>query len=659
MKNLLWLALLLITQTIALANENAGGDSLRLVLERMPDQERLVKLNELATKGVSTLSKSMVELLLQEAERQHNDTYKGNAYFLLIRYYYNTSSDSMRYFIKQAEPIYLSENRLEELFRAKAWLIYRLVSEGMEPMIVPEVDALRKLSRKLNYPEGEEMAGQALADYYFNRGLDAEGFKQYQDVLTLMEKRNAPPGKRFNVIRHLVNNGTNDSLHTHYIQVLSDFIKTCEQEGIDKLDQDTSLDYARYVYHRTLTLDACKKKDAAVARKHLEEAERIVKQHNLVVEMQVMRNLRYLYYKVAGMYDQALQAADDLLVDLYQRKRIVAYLQILQDKGNLYYELEQKDQAADVYRKYIAMKDSVSSAEFYNDLAKYRAQHDMDKLEIHAKQLALDAAETHSYLLQMGGGVILLALICCTLGFFAYSRHKYGKRLKAAKEKAEEADRMKSAFLANMNHEIRTPLNAIVGFSQVLVDEDDAGARREYLKIIQNNNELLQRLICDVLDLSKIESNSMAFSYFSIYLPELMDEIYKATALRMPEGVKLILAECPNINFYTDRNRLTQIITNLLNNSIKHTQSGHIRFGYEKREAELFFFVEDTGEGIPEDKLDSIFSRFVQLNDWNKGVGLGLAICKGLVSNMGGAIGVISEFGKGSVFTVNLPYKDV
>lgn len=227
--------------------------------------------------------------------------------------------------------------------------------------------------------------------------------------------------------------------------------------------------------------------------------------------------------------------------------------------------------------------------------------------------------------------------------------------MQIAKEKAEEADQMKSAFLANMNHEIRTPLNAIVGFSQVVVDEEDAEVRQEYLKIIQNNNELLQRLINDVLDLSKIESNSMTLSFFTVYLPEMMDEVFRSTQLRMPPNVVLQLNECQPINFYTDRMRLTQIITNLLNNAIKHTEKGVIRFGYDVLEDEIKFFVEDTGEGIPDDKLESIFSRFVQLSDWSKGVGLGLAICKGLITKMGGTIAVTSKLGEGSIFYVTLP----
>ena len=153
----------------------------------------------------------------------------------------------------------------------------------------------------------------------------------------------------------------------------------------------------------------------------------------------------------------------------------------------------------------------------------------------------------------------------------------------------------------------------------------------------------MQRLIGDVLDLSKIESNSMPLIYKELDIRLLMKEIYSMILLRMPSGIELRL------------NRLTQILTNLLTNSIKHTEKGFIRFGYKRTAASVEFFVEDSGEGIPRDKIDSIFSRFVQLDSWRKGVGLGLAICRGLVEQMGGKIWVTSELGKGSIFYVTLP----
>ena len=282
----------------------------------------------------------------------------------------------------------------------------------------------------------------------------------------------------------------------------------------------------------------------------------------------------------------------------------------------------------------------------------------MDRLELRNKEIALEAARAHSQVLTLGGSLLFFVLVCIILAYLAYSRHKYSMQLKIVKEKAEESDRLKSAFLANMNHEIRTPLNAIVGFSQILAEENDPDLRNEYSLIIQSNNELLQRLIEDVLDVSKIESNTMSFSYTKVDLPDLMNELYKSTLLRMPNGVKLVLDAVPDVSISADRSRLIQILSNLLNNAIKHTTQGCIRLGYEDRQDNVRFFVEDTGEGIPEDKLDSIFSRFVQLNEWSEGVGLGLAICKGLVIKMRGSIDVVSEQGKGSVFYVTLPKRE-
>lgn len=269
--------------------------------------------------------------------------------------------------------------------------------------------------------------------------------------------------------------------------------------------------------------------------------------------------------------------------------------------------------------------------------------------------MEVEALRSHNQMLFLYGGVIVLGIICCLLGYLVYTVHRFGQQLKVAKEKAEEADRLKSTFLANMNHEIRTPLNAIVGFSQILIDEEDPENRQQYFRIIQNNNELLQRLIYDVLDLSKIESNTMAFNYTDVELFSLMKEIYSTILLRMSENVKLELKACEDIIYRTDRFRLTQIITNLLNNAIKHTEKGFIRFGYDRIGTEVHFSVEDSGEGIPEDKLESIFSRFVQLNEWDKGVGLGLAICQGLITKMHGTISVTSKLGEGTTFTVVLP----
>lgn len=232
---------------------------------------------------------------------------------------------------------------------------------------------------------------------------------------------------------------------------------------------------------------------------------------------------------------------------------------------------------------------------------------------------------------------------------------EYEQTLIDAKEKAESADQLKSTFLANMTHEIRTPLNAIVGFSDLLSFETDPELRETYIGLIKSNNELLLRLVNDVLDISKIESGMVSFAYTDVFLPSILNDMYCVMQLRMPENVTLILDPCPDITYRTDKSRLGQILSNLITNAIKHTKQGYIRFGYKLVGGFLHFYVSDTGSGIPEKDLQNIFVRFVQLKGSSNGIGLGLAICKGLVNKMGGEISVSSKLGEGSTFEFTLP----
>lgn len=232
------------------------------------------------------------------------------------------------------------------------------------------------------------------------------------------------------------------------------------------------------------------------------------------------------------------------------------------------------------------------------------------------------------------------------------------QKLIIARDKAEELDRLKSAFLANMSHEIRTPLNAIVGFSSLLAETDSRSERQEYIKIVQENNELLLQLISDILDLSKIEAGTFNFVYTNVDVNETCAEIIKSMSMKVGKGIELIFEEpFPECYIYTDKNRFTQVISNFINNALKFTQQGSITLGYEQvSHQKIKFYVRDTGMGIPEEKQKSVFERFVKLNTFVQGTGLGLSICKSIVSQMGGEIGVDSAEGIGSYFWFTHPY---
>lgn len=240
-------------------------------------------------------------------------------------------------------------------------------------------------------------------------------------------------------------------------------------------------------------------------------------------------------------------------------------------------------------------------------------------------------------------------------------RKEMEEALVQAKVKAEEANTLKSSFLANISHEIRTPLNAIVGFSSLLVSAERgiSEEKQEYINIIENNNTLLLQLISDVLDLSKIEAGTMEFDYAPVDVHGLFIELEDTFRLRNKKSGICICyhrrtTECA---VKADRNRLVQVMMNLMNNAVKFTGEGSIEFGFDVREdGFLHFYVTDTGCGIPEERLEEIFGNFVKLNSFVQGTGLGLTICRAIVERMGGKIGAVSRLGHGSTFWFTLPY---
>ena len=237
------------------------------------------------------------------------------------------------------------------------------------------------------------------------------------------------------------------------------------------------------------------------------------------------------------------------------------------------------------------------------------------------------------------------------------------KKLKEYEEKAnaaEKASKMKSLFLANMSHEIRTPLNAIEGFARILVEADSLQDRMNYLEIIESNNRRLQSLVNEILDLSRVEAGEISIKKSNVDLNYMLDGIKQVFKFRCPESIELNWRK-PSVAIMmtTDEDKLTQVLSNLISNALKHTIRGSINYGYNliNENEEIEFYVTDTGSGIEPEFLEHIFDTYASKDaEQNKGYGLGLALCKIIVEKMGGTINVQSTLGSGSTFTFVLPF---
>lgn len=349
-------------------------------------------------------------------------------------------------------------------------------------------------------------------------------------------------------------------------------------------------------------------------------------------------------------FEQLPKALEDemMLLDKKERDSLI----LLRERADL---LEEEGDPRKVYGAYldlIEFQDSIEQNIYIHKINQFKTEYQAKQNSVLNRQLSTKSE--YLYLL-----ILILVLFAGVLGTLIFINRRLKKKLLSVRESAERSDKLKSAFLANMNHEIRTPLNAIAGFSQLLADETDVEICEQYINIIKNNNDLLMNLLNDVLDISRIESNDITFTYSKVFLPQLVNGLSEMAKLQVSPSVAIIKDSVPDLYIYTDKNRLTQVLSNLISNAIKHTSEGSITIGYELSGDDMVHFhVIDTGEGVAEDLQDKIFARFVQaVEAQSKGVGLGLALCKGFIEHLGGKIGVISKEGKGSTFWFTLPVR--
>ena len=659
------LILIALSTTFIFDNVRAAStlDSLEQVLARLPDSARLIKLNDLAYQNPDDYSyKIYAEKLLKEAEQQKNNKYLGNAYFLLIKYHYSHDIDSMRLLLKEAEPVFLNGNNLEYFFRTKTWNIYTYEQQENDERVFSEAKLINKLSEQLNYPEGKEMVDQAIAHYYSSKKLFKEAFNLYEDVYKRMEARNSSPIKRINIIRQILKHRGDDidvNKRIYYLQKLKTYIDECQENNITQLDKENPLYYIKYLYHRSYLFVAYDLGDTALMRSHLQEAEYMTQEYPIKNQATVLMRLNAHYYILSQQYTKAIDLYNEMIKDISPKHNRQYLIDLLYEQADMYHKIGKDDLAISQYKKCISLNDSLRRSEYLDELAKMQIQHQEDKKALKIKELQLKVS--HNTLWELGALLIISLLTCTFFGYIIYSRKKRNRFLRKAKERAEESDRMKSAFLSNINHEIRTPLNAIIGFSEILIDEEDEEQRRQYVNIIRENNGMLQQLIDGILSISNIESGTISFKFTNFSLSELMKEIRHIAPTKIPGTTNIEYSQGPDKKIKADRSYLGQALINLLLFSASRAPKGNIRFGYKIKDDTVSFFIQNTDLEISQEEISLLLDYRLLLQRWTKGVGMGvnleLAATKTLVKRMGGDLELVSRSRQGMVIYLIIPLK--
>lgn len=584
---------------------------------------------------------------------------KANPLYESLTYYYHLYLCRCNLQIKEAS------GWLQHLDRvARRNQFYQLLFEGRKIWVeincirgdlgvaLLEAKSMHDEASKLEHLFCETVAKQSMAIVYLASGQYHEG----QDILQSIESfPDQTDGWLHNIRKTTYLLSIETYLELNELDNADLYFQNLLQELNKKTKEEQSIFAEKLVdtdiwfhYHSLYARYCLQKNELSKIKSHLTHLDKIVHASPYVSYQILWHKIKADYYKASGQPGPALLELDKELSLLKPSFRY--YQKAIHKKAELYKQLGQDQQAYDTYQLFINIQDSVEQASYIRQINLFKAKFEADQNEIANQQLRL---KSHTLFLLIFFLIFFIVILCILI----WINKRLKKKLIVAKEKSERSDRLKSAFLANMNHEIRTPLNAIAGFSQLLADETDPEMSEQYIHIIRGNNDLLINLLNDVLDISKIESGTLSFTYSEVHLPTLINELYETVRLQVNPPVQLLKEQVPELYLYTDRNRLIQILSNLLSNAIKHTTQGSIQVGYEPvGPDQVRFYVTDTGKGIKKELQEHIFARFVQaVETHSKGVGLGLALCKGFIDHMGGEIGVISEEGKGSTFWFLLP----
>lgn len=611
--------------------------------------------------------------LIRIAEASDSTYYFYLAASSLGRYYCNAGRlDSLTYWDSVVDSVAGIRKQVPEaLFEFRNYVCRYYLMNGDYELAMNEAVKLQILSDKENNKQGLINSCENLGLIYLVIGRDSAALSAFEKGLSILKELGDRPDYEIQLMSYMpisyLKLGKLDraeEILKYYGSVLHEMENASYTDTNYPFRRKKCLLYSFYI-------------ELYVAQQNKEKALEAVGKASSYMQANIGADVSSVYnqamarfYYFIKDYKQALHYVDEVLAIQSMTDALKLKVDILRMMGR-------KDEALELNKRLIVQIEQSNIKAFNRQLNQLRVLHDLNEKEKQARELEFQRVQLSHKQKQLVGVLMLLILLLVLLYLLfryanktrklkndlQYERNSLvesSEHLRIAKEKAEEADRMKTSFLANISHEIRTPLNAIVGFSQLLGDAS-AEEREEFIKIISNNSELLLSLVNDVLDLSRLEANAFSLVMVESNIQDCCSNALDSVRHRVAEGVELTFT-CPDeaLCLNIDPFRLQQLLVNLLTNAAKFTDAGEINldFRVDKEKKQVVFSVTDTGIGIPQDKHDCIFNRFEKVDEFKQGTGLGLSICRVIADRFGGTIQVDSSYTGGARFVFVMPYEN-
>lgn len=648
---ILWTILLLCPFTIKSSVE--AIDNLKETkIRSLSDTLKLQQLFELAQQNVDLPDEIMYLKQLQEKSiAQRNIKYQALAYRNIVRHYYNWMNfDSVAYYVEQAKP-FLQENRqYDYLVDIESMLILMHTSRGEYEFALVKASKIYDEAKLDKNKEGMIAACENIGFAYQASSRPKSAIPWYKEALLLQEQLGGRVVYKMQFEISItecfiiINQLDSAKKHLDSLNVLmSDFENNREKSEEGQL---RIVEYWQWLYSQYAEL-SLRENQLDKAKQNLKKAESYTKNEGVGFYNNLLFYTYANYYTLQGEYSKALDCLDKTKHssrNLHDEDSV----KTMYTRANIYRLMGRYTDASSLFQRQMELSDSLNNNRFNAQSAQLRSVYEMDKIEAEGQHAKLRIR-------QLTIMTIMLCLVTLLAVISLVRFYQYKRKLSVITKEAKDADWQTSEFLNNMNREIKHTLGDIADYSNNIINETDTEKKRELAAKVKSTNQTLQRVIYNVLDVSKIESDRMLFNYTKIYLPDVIREISGFSFHLLPSHISLKVIPGPDVFISTDLIRLKQIIDNILHYAMTRALQGEIRLRYEVDKVNVHFFVEIDGLDLSDKEKSIIFDRQAQTNNRLEDMGLDLVICKHLILKMRGAISVSSGAKKGCVFNFTLP----